>query len=104
MNTEQRIAFNAWAEIQNPKVYPAEWQAFQAGWQAALASPEVQALRKDAERLMFACEFDGFTTVKKDRYEYAIECARESGRDIPTKEDELNGLRRLIDAAIEAKK
>lgn len=35
---EIRAAFNAWAEAQNPKIYPAEWQAFQAGWQASLAA------------------------------------------------------------------
>lgn len=69
--------------------------------QAVMQSPEVQALRKDAERLMFACAFDAYTTVSKDRYGYALECAEEAGRDFPTKEDELNGLRRLIDAAID---
>lgn len=62
----------------------------------------LQSQDRDGERLMFACgEFDRYTTVSKDRYEYAIECAQEAGREVPTKEDELNGLRRLIDAAID---
>lgn len=77
-------------------------QAYGAAcYRTALQSSEVQALKRDAERLMFACEFDAYTTVSKDRYDYAIECAEEAGRDAPIKEDELNGLRRLIDAAID---
>lgn len=56
MSIEQKIAFNAWAESQNPKTYPAEWQAFEAGWQAALTSPEVQALREALEKCRFALE------------------------------------------------
>lgn len=63
----------------------------------------LQECSKDGERLMFACEFDGYTTVEKDRYDYAIDCMEENGRDEPNKEDELNGLRRLIDAAMETK-
>lgn len=60
--------------------------------------------QRDAERLMFAFEADGLVGVEKDRYEYAIECAQENGRDEPTAEDELNGVRRLIDAAMWAHK
>lgn len=63
----------------------------------------LQEYSKDGERLLFACEFDGYTTVEKDRYDYAIDCMEENGRDEPNKEDELNGLRRLIDAAMETK-
>lgn len=64
------------------------------------AADKIKALEKE---LMFACEFDGYTTVEKDRYDYAIDCMEEKGRDEPSKEDELNGLRRLIDAAMEIK-
>jgi hypothetical protein len=63
----------------------------------------LQEYSKDSERLLFSCEFDGYTTVEKDRYDYAIDCMEENGRDEPNKEDELNGLRRLIDAAMEVK-
>lgn len=58
----------------------------------------------DAARLMYSCGFDGFTTVEKDRYDYAMDCAAENGRDEPSAEDELNGMRRLIDAAMAATK
>lgn len=60
----------------------------------------LEAAQKDAARLMFACQFDGFTTVEKDRYDYACDCMAEAGRDEPNEEDELNGMRRLIDAAM----
>lgn len=63
----------------------------------------LEAAEKDAARLTFACEFDGYTTVVKDKYDYAIECAEENGREEPNAEDELNGLRRLIDAAMASK-
>jgi len=62
----------------------------------------LEAAQKDAARLMFACEFDGYQNVKKDRYDYAEECMEEAGRDEPNAEDELNGLRRLIDAAMQS--
>lgn len=61
-----------------------------------------EELEKDSSRLWFACIFDGYSTVKEDRYEFAQKCADENGRDEPNLEDELNGLRRLIDAAMEA--
>lgn len=64
----------------------------------------LEAAKLDAARLMFSCEFDGFTTVEKDRYDYAMDCAAENGRDEPSAEDELNGMRRLIDAAMAATK
>lgn len=64
----------------------------------------LQEYSKDSKRLMFACEFDGYTTVEKDRYDYAIESMKENGRDEANEEDELNGLRRLIDAAMKEKK
>ena len=59
---------------------------------------------KDSKRLMFACEFDGYVTVEKDRYDYAIDCMEESSRNEPNEEDELNGLRRLVDVAMEVRK
>lgn len=61
-----------------------------------------EELEKDSARLWFACIFDGYSTVEEDRYDFAEYCAHENGRDEPNKEDELNGLRRLIDAAMEA--
>ncbi|WP_372362885.1 hypothetical protein ACCQ10_09320 [Xanthomonas sp. NCPPB 1325] len=75
------------------------------GWNAELrslyAAPQVPVdVLRDAERLMFCFEADGFVGVAKDRYEYAMDCAKEAGRDEPSAEDELNGVRRLIDAAM----
>ena len=63
----------------------------------------IEAAQKDAARLMFACEFDGYVGVEKDKYDYACECMDEAGRDEPNEEDELNGLRRLIDAKMDSK-
>ena len=63
--------------------------------------PEVaEAMARDAARLMFVFEADGFVHVERDRYDYATDCCEENGRDAPTPEDELNGVRRLIDAAM----
>lgn len=60
---------------------------------------ENDALRGDAERLMYmAKDMDGFAHVKKDKWDFSLECAIENNRE-PTCEDELNGLRRLIDTA-----
>jgi hypothetical protein len=59
-----------------------------------------EEVRRDAERLMFSFEADGFGCIEKDKYDFAIEVAAENMREVPTKEDELNGVRRLIDAAI----
>ncbi len=57
----------------------------------------------DAARLMFLMdETDGFVIVEKDKYDFAIECAVEAGREEPTAADELNGVRRLLDAAMAA--
>lgn len=63
----------------------------------------LEAAQKDAARLMFACEFDGYEGVQKDKYDYASELAERAGRDEPSKEDEINGLRALIDAAMARK-
>jgi hypothetical protein len=67
----------------------------------------IAELEKDAARLLYATkDYDGFVHVKRDKYEFTLECMEEAGRNEPTIEDELNGVRRLIDAAIaaEAKK
>lgn len=88
-----RAERDALLEKLNKPVVLSEWQLLVA---------ERDALRRDAERLMFACEFDGYSTVSKDRYDFAMDCAEEAGRDEPSDEDELNGLRRLIDAAMAA--
>jgi hypothetical protein len=58
---------------------------------------------KDGERLFYVFSdtgIDGFTNVDKDRYEYASEVADENGRDEPNQPDEIEGIRRLIDAAM----
>jgi hypothetical protein len=66
---------------------------------------ELEEARKDAERLMFATGgYDGFVSVDADKYEYAAQCAAEAGRDEPNAEDEINGVRRLIDAAMSQEK
>ncbi len=55
----------------------------------------------DTDRLIFVMkDIDGFGSVERDKHEYAIFAAHENGRDEPTKEDELQGIRMLIDAAI----
>lgn len=53
------------------------------------------------EELMFACQFDGYVGVDKDKYDFAIEFMEEAGRDEPSFEDEVNGLRKLIQLAME---
>lgn len=63
----------------------------------------IAELEKDAARLLYATkDYDGFVHVKRDKYDFALECMEEAGRSEPTIEDELNGVRRLIDAAIAA--
>jgi len=57
----------------------------------------------DTKRLAFLMqEIDGFGNVGKDRYEYATDVAKENGHDEPTRLDELEGFRRLIDEAMKA--
>lgn len=71
--------------------------------QLAAVTAERDAARADGPRLMFVCrDFDGYVDVKLDKYDYAMQCAAEGGRVEPTPEDELNGVRRMIDAAIDA--
>jgi hypothetical protein len=63
----------------------------------------LEAAQKDAARLLYATkDYDGFEHVKLDKYDYATECMEEAGRDEPNAEDELNGVRRLIDAAMQS--
>ena len=60
-------------------------------------------MASDADRLrwiMEYCEFDGIHGLKMDRHEYASYEAETHGRDEPNAEDELDGFRRMIDAAI----
>lgn len=45
-------AFKAWQLSRNPREYPAERQAFYAGWLAAIQAPEVQALREALHGLL----------------------------------------------------
>gem|GEM_PF-1169464 len=74
------------------------------GWTPLYVAPQAQpADALDAARLMFLMdETDGFVIVEKDKYDFAIECAVEAGREEPTAADELNGVRRLLDAAMAA--
>ena len=61
------------------------------------------AAARESLRLRFLMKaelLDGFVSVPMDRYEYACEVAQERGHDEPTEDDELEGFRRLIDAAI----
>lgn len=63
----------------------------------------IAELEKDAARLLYATkDYDGFMHVERDKYDFILECMEEAGRSEPTDEDELNGVRRLIDAAISA--
>ena len=58
---------------------------------------------QDAARLLYATkDYDGFVHVGRDKYDFILECMKEAGRSEPTDEDELNGVRRFIDAAISA--
>ena len=69
----------------------------------AATQPAAQGMEKDAARLLYATkDYDGFVHVKRDKYDFALECMEEAGRSEPTIEDELNGVRRLIDTAIAA--
>lgn len=72
MNDQQRAAFEAWQANQNPKVYPAERQAFEAGWQAALQSPEVEALRKDSQRLSAIESDEGADIIRLSSDEWEV--------------------------------
>lgn len=53
MNDQQRAAFEAWLSVKPcGAAHDFAWEA----WQAAIASPEVQALREDAELYRFLRE------------------------------------------------
>ena len=57
----------------------------------------------DADRLRYILEnevLDGFVNIQKDRYDYAMDVANELGHEEPTKDDELEGFRRLIDCVM----
>jgi hypothetical protein len=65
--------------------------------------PPPPAIKLDAARLLYVTkDIDGYVHVKRNKYDFALECMEEAGRSEPTIEDALNGVRRLIDAAIEA--
>lgn len=56
----------------------------------------------DAKRLMFAMQdIDGFVGIKQDKYDLAVVVMEERGLDEPDEECELEGVRRLIDKAIQ---
>lgn len=48
------------------------------------------------------CLIDGFAHIEKDLYDYALEVAAENDRNDPSEEDEFNGFRRMVDAAIQS--
>ena len=64
-----------------------------------LLNKENKALKQE---LMFACQFEGYVGVEKDKYDFAIEFMDEAGMDEPSFEDEVNGLRKLIQLAMES--
>lgn len=59
----------------------------------------------DDVRMSFIMQdvFD-YNKVKMDRHEYAREVCKEDGRIYVTEEDELEGFRRMVDAAMVAHK
>jgi len=66
------------------------------------AADALERMQKDAARLRYAMEdIDGFVHVGKDKYDYAMEIAAKNGRDAPSEDDEMDGIRALIDAAID---
>ena len=69
------------------------------------AAAALEAAREDAARLAWlaidGC-VEGFVGVEYDIYDYAFGVAEESGREEPNGSDMLAGLRRLVDAAIDA--
>lgn len=56
-------------------------------------------IRKDTARLRYVMDAC-LVRAEKDRYEYAMEVAKENGRDEPTADDCLDGFRRLIDCSM----
>lgn len=67
----------------------------------------IAALEADSRRLRGLMEhsgIDGFSGVADDRYDFAIQVATERDHDEPTDQDEFDGWRQLIDAAMNAPK
>lgn len=65
----------------------------------------IAGLEVDSRRLrwlMTGSGIDGFYGVVDDRYDFASQIAYERGHDEPTPDDEFDGWRRLIDAAMNA--
>ena len=95
MNDEQLI------EAMMKAYYTPDERGEFVGMRAALAVVREQWGR-DAERLRYVVANgfgDGYAGIPLDRYDYAMQCATEAGRKEPNDDDELNGARRLIDAA-----
>jgi hypothetical protein len=64
---------------------------------------ELSKCKRDAERLRYLFEssgIEGFVHVELDLYDYALQIADERGHDEPTVDDDFDGFRRLIDAAM----
>lgn len=62
------------------------------------------AQREDGERLRFVMQdIDGFYGIEPDKYDLAMKEAAANGRDEPNADDELAGIRALIDLARQAK-
>ncbi len=47
-------------------------------------------------------DIDSYFKVENDRHEYALGVAHEEGREVVTEKDELEGFRRMVDAAMVA--
>jgi len=88
MKTKQDLVDDALAlVVVHGTVYAMKWLASQ--------------FEDDSERLLFACaDYDGFDGVEENKHDFAMQVAWENGRDEPNRQDEVNGLRRLIDKAI----
>lgn len=59
----------------------------------------------DTVRLRFLMNdgcIDGFVNVPFDRYDFAMQEAERGGREEPNADDDFNGFRLLLDAAMQA--
>jgi hypothetical protein len=92
--TPEGYAVESSTERGSVQIYPAA--ALEHNWPSLIT---------DADRLMFAMQdIDGFVSVEWDKHDYAIHFAEANGRDEPTLADELEGVRMMIDAALQAAK
>ncbi len=88
MKTKQELVDDALAlAVQHGIVYSMKWLADQ--------------FQDDSVRLEYVCkEFDSYFGISEDKYDFAMQVAWKNGRDEPNRQDEVEGLRRLIDKAM----